>query len=339
MVEAGGTNMQQNLTVFANFICKFGDLNLANLFKEIVLPSFTDDTLVRKAYGSSLYLLDVELIQTLNNRAAEPAICGQFVRDTYLRRTQIFSDGELFADEAELQTSPSAFFVLLLKDHRLIYYAETAQAPNLKLFQSTMERFITHKYQAYIDQLYVAQAAVGERITKKGLREAIKPPTLELIPLTNEDDLEAFIARYGKLQRVDVTVHRRNDEISTSALIANTEAWNELLQGQRTKISTTDSGGLDKEGTARALKEIGDGANETIHLFGKDQNGDSLTGDNDEFSVKVTVDHLVGSAAQKAQRLFAKFQEVVARGLIKRPEVDEARAAALGQIMVDNGQD
>lgn len=330
--------MRQHLTVFANFICKFGDLNMADLFQEVVLPAFTDDTLVRAAYGSSFHLLDVELIASLSRDHPEPAIAGQFVRDHYLRRTQKLDHdtGALVADEATLQSSPSAFFVLLLRDHRLVYFAETPQAPDLKLFASAMERFITEKYHAYIDRLKAQAKAAGERITKKALRERIKPPTLEVVPLTSQDDLEAFIARYQKLQRVDVTVHRKNDEISTAALLRNTDAWNELLKGQRTKISTSDSAGLDKEGATKALREMGDGANETIRLFGEDENGDRLVGDNDEFSVKVMIEHLAGDAKAKAIGLFAKFREMVGRGLIKRPETDDADAAALAQAMVDD---
>lgn len=330
--------MRQNLTVFANFICKFGDLNLADLFQEVVLPAFTDDTLVREAYASSFHLLDVELFASLSPDRPEPAIAGQFVRDHFLRRTQVLdhNTGALIADEAALQTSPSAFFVLLLRDHRLVYFAETPQAPDLKLFASAMERFITIKYHDYISRLKLEAKEAGERITKIALRERIKPPTLEVVPLTSQDGLEAFIARYQKLQRVDITVHRKNDEISTAALIANTDAWNDLLKGQQTKISTTDNAGLDKDGTAKALKEIGDGASETIRLFGEDENGDRLVGDNEEFSVKVLIEHLAGNADAKARRLFAKFREMVARGLIQRPPTEDARAIMFARAMADD---
>jgi hypothetical protein len=332
-------NVQQHLTVFANFICKFGDLNMADLFRDIVLPAFTDDTLVREAYGSSFHLLDVQLLPSLVPDRCEPAITGQFVRDHFLRRTQVlnYKTGTLVADEAMLQTSPSAFFVLLARDHRLVYFAETQHAPDLKLFASTMERFLTQKYHAYIDRLYDEAREVGERVTKKNLRAKIEPPTLELVPLTSKDELEAFIARYQKLQRVDITVHRKNDEISTAALIKNAEAYNELLRGQRTKISTSDSAGLDKEGTTQALKEVTDGANETIRLFGQDENGDRLVGDNDQFSVRVKIEHLAGNARQKAGILFAKFQDMVIQGLIQRPATEDAAAAALAEAMVDDG--
>lgn len=84
--------MRQHQALFANFICKFGDLNMADLLREVVLPAFTDDTMVREAYGSSFHLLDVELFETLAGagEAPEPALAGQFVRDTVLTREQVF---------------------------------------------------------------------------------------------------------------------------------------------------------------------------------------------------------------------------------------------------------
>lgn len=234
--------MRQHLTMFANFICKFGDENMVDYLCEVVLPAFTDDTLVREAYGSTFHLLDVEILETLDENTDDPAIVGQFVRDTLLRRTQVFDarSGKLRPDEAFLETSPSAFFVLLLRDHRLIYFAETPDTPDLKMFQSTIDRFILRKYHSYITTLYNTDREVGGKITKKALRQIIIEPTLTIVPLTNADELRNFVERFDVLKRVYIVVHRKNDEISTNSLIANATAFNEKLRGASTKISTSD---------------------------------------------------------------------------------------------------
>jgi hypothetical protein len=332
--------MRQHLTLFANFICKFGDVNLADMLADIVLPAFTDDTLVRQAYGSSFYLLDVELVRSLAPDVLEPAIVGQFVRDTFLRREQVFNaeQGALVADEAALQTSPSAFFVLLLRDHRLVYFAETKHAPDLKTFATTMEGFITRKYHSYIDKVYENYKHDGGRVTKKALREELPPPALEVVPLTSSDELKEFVARYHKLQRVDITVHRKNDEISTASLISNLEAYNEKLHGKKTKISTSDNKGLNKEGAIEALQDVTDGANETIRLSGEDENGNQLVGDNEAFSVRVMIEHLAGNALDKARGLYRSFREMTGDGVIRRPAVEEARVVAMADIVSGDGQ-
>jgi len=319
--------MKQHLALFANFICKFGDMNMADLMREVVLPAFTDDTLRREARGSTYHLLDVRLFESLTDDGDEPAIAGQFVKDTVLVRDQVYdpASGALIPDEAELDTSPSAFFVLLLKDHRLLYFAETRFAPPLSSFQATLQRFLTNKHRDFIDTLYENERNLGRRTSKKELKEGIPVPVLNVVQITNGERLAEFIQRFARLQRVDLIIHRKNDEPTASSLIKNAEAYNELLKGQQTRVTTTDPNGLDKDGTVAALQDATDGANETIRFSGIDHHGDRLSGENDDFSVTTVVDHLVGSVKQKALGLLTRFKSLVERGEIKRPAVAQER--------------
>lgn len=315
--------MKQHAAIFANFICKFGNLNMADFLREIVLPAFTDDTLVREARGASYHLLDVQLFESLTDGGDEPAIAGQFVKDTVLVREQVFDQatGQLISDEAELESSPSAFFVLLLKDHRLLYFAETRFSPTLSSFQSTMQRFLIRKHRDFIDMLHDSERAENRRISKKALKEGIPVPTLTVVQITNGERLAEFVNRFEKLQRVDLIIHRKNDEPTASSLIKNAEAFNELLKGEQTRVTTTDRNGLDKDGTINALQNTTDGANETIKFSGIDEHGDRLSGENDDFSVTTVIDHLIGSVKEKAVGLLERFSALVARGEIKRPGV------------------
>ena len=334
--------MRQHQALFANFICKFGGLNMADLLKEVVLPAFTDDTMVREAYGSSFHLLDVELFETLAGagEAPEPALAGQFVRDTVLTREQVFDakTGQLVADEASLETSPSAFFVLLLKDHRLIYFAETRHAPSIGSFQSTMDRFLTRKHRDFIDASYAAFEGPGKRAFRKALKEKYPVPTLSVVPITNSDRLADFIKRYATLQRVDIIVHRKNDEPTTASLIESAEAFSDILKAKKTVISAQDNQGLDKDGAAKALDQATDGANETIRLAGVDLQGDRLVGENESFSVTAVIDHLAGGVRDKAAGLLTKFKELVARNHISRPAVSDERASAISEMVAGDGE-
>ena len=60
-------------------------------------------------------------------------IAGHFVKNSVLAREQVFQNEELISDHAEIETSPSAFFVLFLSDHRIAYAPETRFAPTLKI--------------------------------------------------------------------------------------------------------------------------------------------------------------------------------------------------------------
>jgi hypothetical protein len=312
--------VRENQVLFANFIVKFGDENLLDYLKTIILPAFTDDALRRTARGATYHIIDAKLVASISDDVYEPAIIGRFVKETVLRRTQIYNpDVGLVQSHAAIESAPSSFFVLLLNDHRLIYFAETADAPDLGNFGAAIKRFIGDKYLSYVDEIYKNSKVSGEKITKTKIMESIVTPSVNVITISNKDELEAFVKRYGKLQRVEVIVHRKNDEFTANSLIQNAEAFNERLHGAQTKITTSDAKGLDIEGTAEALKEIGDGANETIRLSGEDLQGDKLTGDNDAFSVKAILARVPLGFMDRAKAIYRTFRDVVGEGLIERP--------------------
>lgn len=48
-------------------------------------------------------------------------VYGRFVNNTVLSRTQILERGKLRASPGQMDSAPSAFFVLILNNHKLIY--------------------------------------------------------------------------------------------------------------------------------------------------------------------------------------------------------------------------
>jgi len=133
--------MRQHSAAFANFICKFGDKNLLDYAEEVVIPAFTRDTYVRSFGDRTHYhFYEVELLN-LAEQGKYPiwVLAGRFIKDTELRREQIFDEEKgLIKDEQSMQSAPSAFFILILNNHRLIYFPETAHAPDLSAFKSTV---------------------------------------------------------------------------------------------------------------------------------------------------------------------------------------------------------
>jgi hypothetical protein len=110
---------------FANFVCTFGPhKSLLDYDEEIVRPAFLDQTLVRQ-YGEATeyFFYETKLIRLQSEVKSESefGIAGHFIKDTILRRTQVFRpEGGLIHDEAEMQSAPSAFFLLLLSNHKLV---------------------------------------------------------------------------------------------------------------------------------------------------------------------------------------------------------------------------
>ncbi len=325
--------MRQHQAMFANFILKFGEENLLDYLEEVVLPAFTDDTLYRQYAASNFYFYDVKIVD-LKDVGGSYAIAGHFVQDTVLRRTQIFDPAlGLVHDEGELDSAPSAFFVLTLADHKLIYYAETPDAPDLGPFTITVRRFIDRKYKKLIDDVYDKLRDEGERVTKKGLRSVHEEPTLEIIPIAGSADIEAFVGRYSVLKRLDILIHERNDEVDAAELLEGIDTLRERLAAKKAKLTISEGEGLSKEGAIETLTEAGVSGNQSLKLSGLDAQGNKLDGTNDDFSVRTQIDIPPLPVERVAERLFQRMVRLVDSGILAIRAVPAAATRRVNAII------
>ena len=326
--------MKLKEAIFANFILKFGDSDLLDYFENVVVGAFTDDALVSNRRGSSFYFLDVQLVE-LTPGEGDWSIAGRMVQDTVLRRTQVYREGEgLVHDEATLQSCPSAFFVLTLSDHRLIYFAETAYAPALSSFKATITAFLKRKHLSFLDREQALLAAdSNEPISRRQMVETHSAPSLTIVPLTNKEGIEDFLARYSVIRKVEIVVHKPNREVDASDAVANIQALRKQLGSDKAKLSLSESDGLDHDGTKEVLEDITDSPNTDTTVSGLDQEGDKLEGSNEDFSVRAEVDLAQLETPNMARRLFAKMEELRARGVLRLPNPRAEVRRRLRQIV------
>ena len=206
-----------------NLICRFGrEKVLLDMSDEIVLPCFFDKTLVRSYSKTSYFFHEVSPVLLSNGASGSVVgIAGRFIKDTTLEREQIFEEGKgLVKDNGSMRSSPSALFLLVLNNHRLIYVKETKDAPSKESFCSTLLSFLRDKHRQYIEAEFERFMATREadphsdRVTKKDLYEQTPRPTLELIPLTSEDSIEEFVRKYSILIRWEIPRLCRGDSRS-----------------------------------------------------------------------------------------------------------------------------
>lgn len=314
--------MKQHVATFANFVCRFGkDKVLLDYAKDIVLPAFFDDTLIR-TYGTKtqFFFYEMELNEIQNDDSGVIlGVSGRFIKNTQLTREQIFDPEKgIIADEASLQSSPSAFFLLILNNHRLIYFPETAHAPDLKMFRSTAFDFIKRKHKAFIDKLHEELNNAGQRTTKKELYEAHPYPTLEIIPVSGDEEVENFVRRYGKLTKLEIRLIATNDEIDGSKLFSEVRERLSTLDPNDARILASDAkDGLDIEAAISIISDATETDNHEIKLSGKDQDGNTLIGDNHEFNITTKIDPVPATRADKVRRLFESFTTLLTNGSIK----------------------
>jgi hypothetical protein len=310
----------------ANLVCRFGsDKVLLDLEEEIVLPSFFDDSMIRTYDKTSYFFYDVEAVRFVEKDETVVGIAGRFIKDTTLEREQIFDRKKgLVQDSDSMRSSPSAIFLLILNNHRLVYVKETKNAPSKETFRSTLLSFIRSKHKLFINSEYEKyKNEDGEKVTKKSLYEKFPKPSLDLIPLTSDESIEAFVRNYETLKYIEISLSDRNDEIDDDPFFEQLQKRKDYLGSDKSVVQHRNSKGLDKE---KAISEIGEATaqgNQKVKLNGVDANGDVLRGNNEEFQLRKPLEGLSKVPSKAAGKLYDTFKSLVDDGLVKVPSTSE----------------
>ncbi|RWK11868.1 hypothetical protein [Mesorhizobium sp.] len=332
--------MRQHNATFANFICRFGDDKvLLDYAYEIVIPAFTRDTYVR-SYGTRTHyhFYEVEIV-TLDHKSNPPtiALAGRFVKDTELTRYQVFDELlGLIQDERKMRSAPSSFFILVLNNHRMIYFPETPHAPDLKSFEATAAYFLQKRHQEYISELYDQARRDGQRkATKKALVQAHPWPTLQVVPLTGADSIEEFVRRYETLKQIDFRLVRPNDDIDAGEIFSQIRDLSQSLNADRTKITTANPDeGLDITAAIETITEATAGGNQEVTLNGVDLEGNNLSGNNESFQINAPIADVPPAKEDLIKTLYEAFQALIASETLKVPQQGAEQAARM-QSLID----
>lgn len=318
--------MKQFNATFANFICRFGDDKvLLDYAKRIVIPAFTKDTYVR-SYGKKTHyhFYETELMN-LADEDDDPimVLAGRFVKQTELTRTQIFDDKKgLVQDEASLLSAPSAFFVLILNNHRLIYFPETPHAPDLDAFRVTAQQFLRQQHQEFINQTYEKARGDDKPPTKKSLYEAHPRPSLAVVPLTGKADITTFMRRFEKLKKIEFLVVKPNDDIDAGEILGQVRELSDALGSTNTKVTASSGDGLDINAAIEAVTEATGSGNQDVRVSGVDTNGNALSGNNEHFRLSAEIENVPLKKTSLVRRLVDKFMQLRSDGAINAPKAD-----------------
>lgn len=308
---------------FANFICRTDRLELLDFVDTVVVPAFQLG--LTRTWGETSYFLhDVQIVD-LQPQTSKGllAVAGRFVKDTVLHSEQVFRNGALTANNQKIKSAPSAFFLLLIEQHKLIYCSEYKGAPSLETFRSTLQQFINRAHGNYIQSVYdqrkasaSEQASVqNERVTKISLLNEFPRPTLEIVPLASQESIAEFIARFKTLQTLTIRLIKPNNEINNEGFFLALRGSSEKLGSSASTLTYRNAQGLSKQTAVGHAEAAADG-NAELKFAGKDQTGQQLSGSNEDFRVVRFIQGLPSKTVAAAKRLRLEFQGARGSGLI-----------------------
>jgi hypothetical protein len=225
-----------------------------------------------------------------------------------------------------MESAPSAFFVLILNNHRLLYFAETASAPSLDSFSATAEYLMRQRWHEYIRHRYerdnVTRRGV-ERISIKELRRRIPPPVLAVVPVAGEEAITAAIQRFKTIKQIRFKLVEPNDELDASAAIAAVEQTFRPLGPDRLEVVASRPAGLNKDEAAEKITNAAEGHNTEIEVDGLDPQGLRIKAENDDFALSVPIQDPPENDEALQAKLVETYDTLVGEGKVRRVPTHE----------------
>lgn len=191
---------RNTLLSFANLTCRFGQVFvMTDLLQEVILPAFFNEQLQRSYGESSYFFRNVGIIDVAAEgvEARQLTIYGRLIKDTVVSRSQVYSaEHGLVANEASLDSAPSAFFALDLNNHKLMYAPEVPGAPTMKTFATTLQSFARRQLETDIHAQHAALKITDQPKSFRQLREEFPRPDIKNADGTRSGDIP-FAQREG----------------------------------------------------------------------------------------------------------------------------------------------
>ncbi|HAS6339614.1 TPA: hypothetical protein RQJ95_003308 [Vibrio vulnificus] len=326
---------------FGNYTLKFGNKVLLDMYQDVVLPSFHEMKYLRKRGDTEYFFIDTQVIKLSEEESGEPVVglCGRIVKNTKLKRDQIFVGESLVEDPQELETAPSSVFLLVLNNHRLIFFKEVAGAPTIDNFRATSEYFLKRRHKEFIQELWEAGKAAREadsskpRVTKNDLLAQFAWPELRITPLTDRQNLNEFIGRFSQIEKLTIKLVPTNTEINNDDFWRKLEASKNEMNSPSTTISFSNKKeGLSSSEVLRQTVSATALGNSEIRVSGIDTEGGEIKGDNEDFDLTIDVEDIPKDVPNAAAHVYSKFLELAEQGTITLPHLAQGVVDKIGEI-------
>jgi len=304
----------------ANFVLHFGKSKvLLDYLVEIAVPALLSPVEHKIGAKKRFVFLNTQLVKLSKGQPPVLGISGRLVNDTVLVRQQILSGGQLLQSHGELHSSPSAYFLLLLNTHRLIYWYETPNAPSLDAFEREVQWQLKRTHLMFIKSIQAQhKKQKKEYISLASIEKEHPRPALEVIALSANQTLAEFIQRYSKLQKVQINFVKPNDETDMSEVFKRLREEQEQVGAVTMELSfRANKEGLIQDEITESVASATMSGNAKVKFAGIDKQGNDLKGSNDDFKVSLAMDLSGLDDAEKPAKLLELYNEYVSNGTIR----------------------
>lgn len=201
------------------------------------------------------------------------------------------------------------------------------------MFEATAARFLKDAHKEFVELQVKEAKAAGQKLTKVEACRQHPHPVLQVVPLSSEGDVKAFIRRFSKLKRVQYTFTPRNDEADNAGFFFDSaQEQQQNVGSKKLTIIHSNPEGLQKDQVLIEVTAATAQGNQVVKLKGVDNAGDELIGDNADFQIKKKLVVPGRRIKTVAEYLVSGFMDWVSMKLIKLPPVDKRAKQKLEQI-------
>ncbi|MFA2814598.1 hypothetical protein AB1I91_12790 [Bacillus paranthracis] len=211
----------------ANFNCTFGKENkpMLDYFEEIVMPAFQQSQ-VRESDGNKYFFDNVKLIMV----KGEFMLGGLLIKRTKLEVKSLYTEGKLTLTNEIHPSDPYSYFLINLKNHRMVLVKNQKGSPNLGNFSATAK---------YVLKDYVSK--INRDIEDK--EERLPAANLNIVAIPFKDAIRKEMKNVKKIQNVILRFYPLNGDIDGNEVFTYMREMLEEVDSKsgHTQINTPDS--------------------------------------------------------------------------------------------------
>lgn len=308
---------------FANFTVRFGDKVLIDYLNEVIIPAFKGSIETKPKYATKYFFHKVEIIEADWFGQKVHCIVGYVIKDMEIKQEQYYDGSSIVKSDTVFRKSPTSIFCLIIENHKLIYYPETAGAPGIRAFEGTVKKFIAYQHRKMVDREYKNEKEGNKKLLKRDFQKEYPKPDVNIIPIGNQQSLSDFIGIYDVIKSIEIKIIKPNNEVDPNEFFQEFHEQQERLNSTDAAIRHSNPEGLNKIIVTSELQAAVASGNARILTSGIGSDGIEISGNNQDTRLKIAVKNVPKTIREAGLRFVRFLEELTTNKTVSiRPEIE-----------------